>query len=132
MKRNCLVQNIVMIIHALVLAFYGIGDLLFPEKIMTLLGVTDFNDSGLINLKYLGATWIGMSIMLLLVRNAEESPAKRAIIIGMLIASILVGVVVLNSYFLLTVNNMVWVNFGFCVFLTLSYSYFLFAKKDET
>ncbi len=118
------------VIHAVILVAYGIVMLLSPETVMSIFGMSGIaTQAGLVNLQYLGATWIGLFVMLLLAKDIKEAAAQRAIMIGMFIVSFLVGAVVLYSQITLTINNLVWLNFTICVLLTLGYVYFLFVKK---
>ena len=121
-----------MVIHAVILIAYGIVMLLFPETVMTIFGMSGIaTKAGLVNLQYLGATWVGLFVMLLLAKDIKEAAAQRVIMTGMFIVTILVGAVVLYASFAIPINNLVWLNFIICVLLTLGYGYFLFIKKGE-
>ncbi len=121
------------IIHAIVVAIWGIGFLLVPETVLSIYGITgtDITKSTLIMSQYLGATFVGLCVLFFLARDVEKGDTQKALMIGGLTASFLVGAVAVYSQYSFRLINLIWLTVAICLFLTLGYVYFLFVKKAE-
>ena len=118
--------------HAVILFAYGILMLLAPETVMSIFGMPGVaTNAGLVNMQYIGATWVGLFVMLLLAKDIKEAAAQRAVMIGMFATAILAGAVVLYGQATLPINSLGWLNFTICVLLALGYVYLMFIKKSE-
>lgn len=79
-------------INAVIALIYGIGELLFPETMSSIYGVTHSPGVGLM-CQFFGLTLIFMGLFTWFARNVTDILARRAIILALLISHI-IGVIV--------------------------------------
>lgn len=119
------------------LAIYGFisgGMLLFnPSGSLENLGITNSDKYHFLILQYLGIADIGLSIILLLFRNSNDSQSIRNLLIGsafILISNVLIGLYDVFLVLQIPANTYFWVNYSFTLLVGFACIYFAF-KKDE-
>jgi hypothetical protein len=120
------------------LAIYGFitgGMLLFnPSGSLENLGITSSDKYHFLILQYLGIADIGLSIILLLFRNSNDSQSIRNLLIGS--AFILIGNVLKGLYDVFLVlhipaNTYFWVDYSFTLLVGFACIYFAFKKNEK-
>jgi hypothetical protein len=120
------------------LAIYGFitgGMLLFnPSGSLENLGITNSDKYHFLILQYLGIADIGLSIILLLFRNSNDSQSLRNLLIGS--AFILIGNALKGFYDVLAVlqipaNTYFWVDYSFTLLVGFACLYFAFRTDKK-
>jgi hypothetical protein len=77
--------NVFMTIVAIVAGLFGLGFVFTPEQLMSVYGATpDASTNYMAQL--LGAALIGIAVILWLCKDAEDSPVRQAILLGLFVA----------------------------------------------
>ncbi len=119
-----------LIIHAMLACAYGLAYLLVPEAAVSMFGIPAFTTGGIFILRYLGAVFLFIALLLWLARNAE-SGALKAIVQASFVGNILCAIVILYNQFAVRLNDLMWLSFVLHILLALGYGYFQFIKKSE-
>ncbi len=116
-----------LIINAVVSALFGIAFVLVPGQVVSLYGVEAtamLNYAG----QLLGAAFVGFAVLTWSARNANDSTARRAIVLALFIGNAAGFAVALIGQ----VNNVVgalgWSTVAIYLLLAIGYGYFQFAK----
>ena len=115
--------NLLTIVSVAAFAF-GLGFLLLPEQVLGLFGVT-LDTAGILFVRLLGAAIIGYGALDWFARNAEDSEARRAIVVAGFIWHLLGGVVLLLGQLSGVFNTLGWLNVGLLLLFALGFGYFL-------
>ena len=121
--------SLLMLIGAIVTFLFGLGFILVPVWVMSNYGVT-LDVSGEFLGRYLGASFLGISALAWLARNAEASATRRAIVYALFLTSVLGFVVALFDVFTGVGNALVWSTVVIYLFFAAGFGYFAFLKKD--
>lgn len=115
------------IINAVVAAVFGVAFLLIPNQVGSLYDV-EVNEILTFVVRLLGAAFIEIAGVTWLARNAEDSTARRAIVLALFVGNAIGFVVALIG----VINNVVaavgWGNVAIYLLLALGYGYFQFVK----
>jgi hypothetical protein len=115
-----------LIINAVVAAVFGLAFVLVPSQVASQYGI-----EGTAALDYMGrlfgAALIGYAVLTWLARNANESTARTAIVLALLIGNGVGFVVALISQINEVVNALGWSSVAIYLLLALGYGYFQFA-----
>ncbi|MBI2975848.1 MAG: hypothetical protein HYY33_02735 [Chloroflexi bacterium] len=106
---------------------FGLGFLLIPNQTMSMYGV-ELNDAGQWIARYLGATFLGLTVLNWLVRNAPASDTRRAVVLGDFVLSALGLVVAVWDRIAGSGNALVWLTVAIYLVLTAGFGYFQFMK----
>lgn len=116
-----------MLIKAIVCLGFGIVILFFPNPLYGLFGAT-LGAAGLFAARQYGASLIGNLALTWYARKAEESKARRAIILDLFVYDAIGFVVALVYTLNGTINVLGWGVVALYLFLAIGYGYFWFAK----
>jgi NAD/NADP transhydrogenase beta subunit len=118
-----------MIIKALITVVFGIGFVLLPKAVMSLYGVT-LEPAGAMMTQFFGATFILISIVLWLARNAPYSEVTlQALLLAIVIGDAIGFIVALMAQLSGVPNALGWLNVALWLLLALGFGYFRFVKK---
>jgi NAD/NADP transhydrogenase beta subunit len=121
--------SLLMIIKALITVVFGIGFLLLPKAVMSLYGVT-LEPAGAMMTQFFGATFILISIVLWLARNAPYSEVTlQALLLAIVIGDAIGFIVALMAQLSGVPNALGWLNVALWLLLALGFGYFRFVKK---
>ena len=116
-----------MIFNAVVAGVFGVAFLLVPDQVGSLYDV-EVNEILTYVVRLLGAELIAIAGVTWFARNADDSAARRAIVLALLIGNAIGFVVALIGQ----INNVVaavgWGNVAIYLLLALGYGYFQFVK----
>jgi len=112
-----------MIIKAIVCVSFGIGILIFPETIYTILGIS-LNSAGLIPARQYAASLFGNLMLSWIAKDATESIARKAIIIDLCIYDAIGFLVTLVTVITGQMNALGWLIAALYLFLALGFGYF--------
>lgn len=116
-----------MLIKAIVCLGFGIVILFFPNPLYGLFGAT-LGAAGLFAARQYGASLIGNLALTWYARKAEESKARRAIILDLFVYDAIGFVVALIYTLNGTLNVLGWGVVALYLLLAIGYGYFWFAK----
>lgn len=116
-----------MLIKAIVCLGFGIVILFFPNPLYGLFGAT-LGAAGLFAARQYGASLIGNLALTWYARKAEESKARRAIILDLFVYDAIGFVVALIYTLNGTLNVLGWGVVALYLFLAIGYGYFWFTK----
>jgi len=117
-----------MIIKAVVCLGFGPILLFFPGQLLNLLGLSFCLGAAFTAREY-GAALIGNLLLTWFARNAEASPARRAIILNLFVYDAIALVVTLVFVLTGSLNVLGWGIVAVYLFFTLGYGYFLLPQK---
>ena len=117
------------IFNAIATIIFGIGSVLAPQALISLLGAT-LNPAGVLMMQYGGAWLIGIGLLAWFARNAADSEARRAIVLAFLICYSIAFIVALLAQLADVLNALGWGTVALNLVLALGYGYFQFAKLD--
>ena len=117
-----------MIIKALVCLFLGVPILLAPEFLYSLFG-TSLNPGGVFAAREYGASLIGNLLLTWFARNAIDSDARRAIILGLCVYDAIGFVVTLIAQMAGVLGPLGWFAMAIYLFFAVAFGYFLLPQK---
>ena len=115
------------IFNAIATIMFGIGSVLIPQTLVTIFGST-LNPAGVLMMQYGGVWLIGLGLLAWFARNANDSQARKAIILAFLICYSIAFIVALLAQLNTVLNAFGWGTVGLNLVLALGYGYFQFAK----
>jgi len=123
--------KVLMIIKAVVCLGFGPVMLFLPGPLLTLLG-SSFGPGAAITAREYGASLVGNMLLAWFARKAEDSEARRAIILALFVydAVALVAMLVIQL-----TGGMNWLGWGVVaiyLFFTVGFGYFLLPKKKAS
>jgi hypothetical protein len=119
--------NILMVLNAIVAGVFGVVFVLVPGWLVSLYGVTA--DASLTYVAQLfGAALIALAVVTWMARNAADSDARRAIVLGLAIGNIVGFVVALIGQFGAVVNTLGWSTVVIYLLLALGFGFFALRK----
>ncbi len=121
--------SMLMIINAIVAAVFGVAFLLIPDQMGSLYDV-EVNETLTYVVRLLGAAFVEIAVLTWFARNADDSAARRAIVIALLIGNAIGFVVALIGQINNVVGVMGWGSVAIYLLLALGFGYFQFVKKE--
>jgi len=116
-----------MRINAVVAAVFGIAFVLVPGQIFALYGAEESSA-----LKYtgqlFGAAFVSFAVLTWSARNAENSEARRAIVLALFVGNAVGFVLALIGQLGNVVNSLGWSTVAIYLLLAVGFGYFQFAK----
>jgi hypothetical protein len=114
-----------MVIAAVVCLLFGLVFVFVPEQFMSYYGATP--DAGANYMAQLfGAALIGIAIILWLCKDAEDSPTRRAILLGLFVTEVVGFVVALKTQLGGGINALGWSTVVIYLLFALGFGYFRF------
>lgn len=120
--------NVFMAIAAVVSGLFGLGFVFIPEQLMSLYGAAPHAGANYMA-QLLGAALLGVALILWLCRDAEDSPARQAILLGMFVADGVGFVVALMVQLGGGINALGWSTVFIYLLFGLGFGYFRFIKS---
>jgi hypothetical protein len=117
-----------MIIKALVCLSLGLPILIAPVFLYSLFGAT-LNEGGVFAAREYGASLIGNLMLTWFGRNAGESDARRAIILGLCVYDAIGFVITLIAQFSGVLGPLGWFAAVIYLFFAVGFGYFLLPRK---
>ena len=119
-----------MVTYAILTAVFGIGFILVPEQILSLYGVNP--NPALILIGHLfGAVLISLALLAWLTRKFNDTEARRAIILALLIGEAIGLILSFIGQINGILNNLGWFIVLVYFFMTLGLAYFQFSKSTS-
>ncbi len=120
--------NLFMAIAAVVSGLFGLGFVFVPEQLMSFYGAAPHAGANYMA-QLLGAAFLGVALILWLCRDAEDSPARQAILLGMFVADGVGFVVALMVQLDGGINALGWSTVFIYLLFALGFGYFRFKKS---
>lgn len=118
----------IFIFNAISAFFFGLGFMIMPAFIMTLLGLSDAAD-GPLSMRFFGLMITGTGILVLFIRNEPHSSIRQAILI-MLVFNFTIMILFKLLFFDLQ-NIMVWIVIILHVVFVFFYVYFFIKNRGK-
>ena len=120
--------NTFMAIVAVVAGLFGLGFVLIPGQVLSYYGAAP--DAGINYMAQLfGAALLGFAIILWLCKDAEDSPERKAILLGLFVAEGVGFVVALITQLGGSINALGWSTVIIYLLAALGFGYFRFIKS---
>jgi hypothetical protein len=113
-----------MIIKALVCLIFGILLLTIPDTLISLFGAT-LGLGGMFTAREYGSSLFGNLFLCWFARNAQESDARRAIILALFVYDLIAFIMTTLTVIAGVLNLLGWVIVAVYLFFTLGFGYFL-------
>lgn len=120
-----------MVITAVVALLFGLVFVILPGTFLSLYGIS-LGPGGWIVPRLFGAALLGFCVLTWYARNAEESEARKAIILALFIGETIGFIVALIGQLSGAVNALGWSTVVIYFLLALGFGYFQFAKQGKT
>jgi hypothetical protein len=120
-----------MVIKAIVCLVFGIPLLLVPGLLLSFYGIT-LGPGGVFMARVYGASLLGNLMLTWFARNAEDSEARRAIVLDLFIYDAIGFVVALLVQLSGLMNVLGWSIVAIYLLLALGYGYFQFVKPTAS
>ena len=119
------------IVHSVVALFHGGGFVLAPKLFMSLYGVSLADPEATFVARLFGAALLIYCFVAWFARDAEDSTARRAIVLGFFLSGIVGFIVSLLGQLSGVMNALGWLVVGlYLVVIVVGYGYFYFIKPD--
>ena len=122
--------SVFMVIATIVALLFGLAFVFVAEPLLSLYGIS-LSPGGLIVARLFGAALLGFAVLTWHARNAEDSEARRAIILALFIGDSIGFIVALISQLSGVVNALGWSTVIIYLLLAIGFGYFQFAKQSE-
>ena len=120
--------NTFMAIVAVVAGLFGLGFVFVPEQVLSFYGAAP--DAGVNYMaQLLGAALLGFAVILWLCKDAEDSPVRQAILLGLFVAEGVGFVVALIVQLGGGINALGWSTVLIYLLFALGFGYFRFIKS---
>jgi hypothetical protein len=120
--------NMFMTIVAVVAGLFGLGFIFIPEQILSFYGAAP-NESANYMAQLFGAALLGIAVILWLSKDAEDSPVRQAILLGLFVAEGVGFVVALMTQLGGGINALGWSTVIIYLLFALGFGYFRFIKS---
>lgn len=118
-----------LILTAIVSLVYGIGFVLIPAPLLSIYGMSPGPGVNLMG-QFFGVALIAIGLLAWFARHVQDSYARRAIILAILISDAVGLIVSLMGVFSGAFNAVGWSAVVIYLFFTLGYAYFQFMKPS--
>ena len=115
------------VVNAVISLVFGVAAVLAPALLMSSFGAT-LSPAGILVARLLGATFLGIGVLTWFARNAADSEARQAIVLGLFVENAIGFVVALLGQFALPGNPFSWLIVALYLLFALGYGYFQFLK----
>jgi hypothetical protein len=117
-----------MVIAAVVSGLFGLGFVFVPEQLMSFYGAAPHAGANYMA-QLLGAAFLGVALILWLCRDAEDSPVRQAVLLGMFVADGIGFVVALMVQLGGGINALGWSTVFIYLLFAWGFGYFRFIKS---
>ena len=114
-------------VNAIVAGLFGLAFVLAPGSFTELYGI-ELSDGGLYVGRLLGDAFLMFAVLTWQSRDAQDSTARQAIILALLVGFVVGFVVSLVGQFNNIVNSLGWTTVAIYLLLSVAYGYFQFRK----
>ena len=118
----------VMILTAVLTGIFGLAFVFVPVQILSYYGNTAGAPLELIG-RFFGSGLIGFAVMAWWARNAADSDARKALVLGFLVSTFVGFIVALMGQLGGMVNALGWSTVAIYLILALGFAYFQFQKS---
>ena len=118
-------------LYAVVGIIFGVGFLLFPDQLVSSYGES-LGDAGTNVARYLGATFIGISVLTWSVRNAPPGEARRGIVLGFFVANAIGLIASVVDALDAEGNELDWLTVAIYLIFFVGFGYFRFGKRTDS
>ncbi len=108
----------------------GLGALLMPMTWLGLYGMADVNAGTAATAQALGAALLNYAIVSFFVRDAQESIARKAIVIGFCLTHFLGGIVLAMAAISGVMSPLAWMGVFMYWLMAAGYAYYWLIKKE--
>ena len=120
--------NMFMVIVAIVAGLFGLGFVFIPDQVLSYYGAAP-DASAHYMAQLFGAALLGFAVILWLCKDAEDSPARQAILLGLFVAEGVGFVVALIVQLGGGINALGWSTVLIYLLFALGFGYFRFIKS---
>ena len=121
------------IVHSVVALIHGGGFVLAPKQSMSVYGVSLADPDAVFTTRLFGAALLIYCFVAWFARDAEDSAARRAIVLGFFLTGIIGFIVALQGQLSGVMNTLGWLVVGlYLLLIGVGYGYFQFIKPDTT
>ena len=120
--------NMFMVIVAVVAGLFGLGFVLIPDQVLSYYGAAPDASAHYVA-QLFGAALLGFAVILWLCKDAEDSPARQAILLGLFVAEGVGFVVALITQLGGGINALGWSTVLIYLMFALGFGYFRFVKS---
>ncbi|HMN49200.1 MAG TPA: hypothetical protein PKD67_08705 [Ignavibacteriaceae bacterium] len=113
-----------MVIKAIVCLAFGILLLAVPDKLLSIFGAT-LSGGGIFTAREYGSSLFGNLFICWFAKDAAESDARRAIILGLFVYDLIAFIMTLITVIAGVLNPLGWLIVFIYLFFTLGFGYFL-------
>jgi len=113
-----------MVIKAIVCLAFGILLLAVPDRLLSLFGAT-LSDGGMFTAREYGSALFGNLFVCWFAKDAAESDARRAIILGLFVYDLIAFIMTVITVISGVLNPLGWSIVFIYLFFTLGFGYFL-------
>jgi len=117
-----------MTIVAVVAGLFGLGFIFSPEQIFSLYGAAP-NESANYMAQLFGAALLGIAVILWLCKDANDSPVRQAILLGLFVVEGVGFVIALINQLGGGINPLGWSTVIIYLLFALGFGYFRFIKS---
>ena len=117
------------IVNAVISLVFGVASVLAPALLLSLYGIT-LSPAGIVVTRLLGAAFLGICVLTWLARDAPDSEARRAIVLGLFVENAIGFIVALLGQLAGVPNVLGWSIVVIYLLLALGYGYFQFLKPS--
>jgi len=120
-----------MVINAIVAFLFGLSFVFVAGTLLSFYGIT-LSPGGLVVARLFGAALLGYAVLTWFARKAEESEARRAIVLALFIGDAVGFIMALLGQLSGAVNALGWSTVAIYLLLALGFGYFQFVKPSAT
>ncbi len=118
-------------INAIVSVLFGISFVLAPEFALSFFGVS-LSPAGILIARLFGTALLGFAVLTWFARNAGDSEARQAIVMGIFVSEAAAFIVALLGQLGGVLNALGWSAVAIHLLLALGYGYFQFLKPSNS
>jgi hypothetical protein len=118
------------IVHSIIALIFGLAFVLVPVQVVTLYG-GDLTAAGILMSRLFGSALLTYATVLWLARDARDSTARQAILLGFFVTMIVAAIVALHAQITGAVNVLGWSTVALYAALAVCYGYFVFRQRAE-
>ena len=122
--------SVFLVITAVIACLFGLAFVFIPGPLLSLYGNT-LSPGGLFVARLFGAALLGYAMLTWLARKAEQSEARKAIILSLFISEAIGFIVALIGQFSGVVNALGWSTVIIYLLLALGFGYFQFVNQSQ-
>ena len=129
--ENLMKLSTLFIINTVVAGVFGLAFVLMPDTAMSFYGAT-LSPAGVLVARLFGAALLGYAVLSWFTRNAEDSEARKASLLGMFVGDAVGFIVALLGQLAGVVNAFGWSTVAIYLLLALGFGYFYFMKPSNS